>query len=227
VVALLAMTYEYRNGWLWPTSDSIAFEVIGREAAQLPDILDHVPLDRRRVCVQAGGNCGLMVRPLAAAFETVYTFEPHPQNFACLVHNLDGCPNVIKMQACVGDGATPPVGLAGWPRSVRSGNTAAVHVYGAGVVPVLAIDALNLPRCDLLMLDVEGYEMEALVGARNTIDQHYPVIVLELIGHTKRYGATTADVVAWLEQRGYKPVRRLERDTVFVYDDDHGGDNAR
>lgn len=220
------MTYAYRHGWLWPTADSIAFEVIGREAAQLPDILDHVPPDRRRVCVQAGGNCGLMVRPLAAAFETVYTFEPHPVNFACLVHNLDGCPNVVKLQACVGNVGSPPAGLAGWPRSTRSGNTAAVYVEGPGIVPVLAIDSLCLPACDLLMLDVEGYEMEALRGAYETIESCRPVIVLELIGHTKRYGVTSAEIVAMLDALGYRAVHRLERDTVFVYGGDTGGSNA-
>lgn len=211
------MTYAYRHGWLWPTADSIAFEVIGREAAQLPDILDHVPKDRRRVCVQAGGNCGLMVRPLAAAFETVYTFEPHPVNFACLVHNLDGCSNVVKIQACVGNKAAPPAGLAGWPRSTASGNTAAVYVEGPGIVPVLAIDALNLPACGLLMLDVEGFEMEALQGAFDTVLAYRPVIVLELIGHTKRYGVTTQEIAHVLGMWGYRAVRRLERDTVFVY----------
>lgn len=215
----MTSAYEYRNGWLWPVADSVAFEVIGREAAQLPDILDHVPADRRRVCVQAGGNCGLMVRPLAAAFETVYTFEPHPVNFACLVHNLDDSPNVIKMQACVGDHDRLPVALAGWPKGVRGGNTAMVCVgdESTGHVPVLPIDALNLRACDLLMLDVEGYELQALEGAEATITNERPVIVAELIGHGKKYGWAAHEAVEWLAARGYAPVRRLERDTVFVY----------
>jgi FkbM family methyltransferase len=217
----MAMTaaLEYRNGWLWPAADNISFEVIGREAAQLPEILDYVPLTRRRVAVQAGGNCGLMVRPLAHAFETVYTFEPHPVNFSCLVHNLHDNTNVIKMQACVGSKRSPPCDLAGWPHGVQSGNTSAVYVRGddAGTVPVLAIDCLHLRACDLLMLDVEGYEHFALEGAFETVRDHRPVIVLELIGHGKRYGSHMAETKAMLDSWGYRPVARLERDTVFVY----------
>ena len=213
---------EYRNGWLWPSADSVAFEVIGREAAQLPDILDHVPADRRRVAVQAGGNCGLMVRPLAAAFEAVYTFEPHPVNFACLVHNLHGLDNVIKLQACVGyDMGT--VAIGGWPNGVRAGNTAMTHVDVAslgetgGYVPVIDIDHLGLPALDLLMLDVEGFELQALRGAHDAVTAFRPVIAIELIGHAKRYGDSTAEIKALLDAWGYRPVQRLERDTVFVY----------
>jgi FkbM family methyltransferase len=210
---------EYRNGWLWPVADNISFEVIGREVAQLPEILDYVPMGRRRVAVQAGGNCGLMVRPLAHAFETVYTFEPHPVNFACLVHNLHDEANVIKLQACVGATGSPPCEMAGWPDGVRAGNTAAVHISGDdwGTVPVLAIDALNVRACDLLMLDVEGYEQYALEGAFDTIEKFRPVLVLELIGHGKKYGAADATVRAFLSDLGYSPVARLERDTVFVH----------
>ena len=71
----------YRDGWVWPIADVRGWPVIREEVAHIGEILAHVPADRRRVAVQAGGNCGLMVRPLADAFETVLTFEPHPRRF--------------------------------------------------------------------------------------------------------------------------------------------------
>ena len=41
------------------------------------------------------------------------------------------------------------------------------------------IDDLNLTECDLIMLDVEGYELHALNGAIETIKKYGPVICIE------------------------------------------------
>lgn len=48
-------------------------------------------------------------------------------------------------------------------------------------VPVRTIDSFNLDRLDLLKIDVEGMEIEALMGALNTIQKHRPVIFVEHI----------------------------------------------
>lgn len=213
------MTYTRKDGWLWPASDTIAWPVLLQEAARIPELLAHVP--KRGVALQAGGHCGLIVRQLADAFDTVYTFEPHPQNFVCLVNNVPDR-HVCKMQACLGAEHSQPVSLSDWGE-----NTSASYVgtdeslphfqpVGGALSPVLTIDSLNLPALDLLMLDVEGFEYRALEGAKETISRHKPVVVLELVGHGKRYGVSDADVRAKMKWHGYSEVARLERDSVFV-----------
>ena len=49
------------------------------------------------------------------------------------------------------------------------------------LVPVTAIsiDSLDLGRLDLLKIDVEGMELEALAGAERTIIRHRPIILVE------------------------------------------------
>ena len=47
------------------------------------------------------------------------------------------------------------------------------------VVDVTSIDAMDLPRLDFFKLDVEGYEVPALIGALNTIKTHRPWIWVE------------------------------------------------
>jgi FkbM family methyltransferase len=44
-----------------------------------------------------------------------------------------------------------------------------------------SIDSLWLPRIDLIKMDVEGMELEALEGAADTIAKHHPVLVVEAI----------------------------------------------
>ncbi len=48
-------------------------------------------------------------------------------------------------------------------------------------VPATSIDALDFRRLDLLKVDVEGMELEVLEGARNSIGQHHPIMVIEKI----------------------------------------------
>lgn len=48
-------------------------------------------------------------------------------------------------------------------------------------VPMFTIDSLAPARLDLLKLDVEGMESEALAGAAETIAKHRPALMVELI----------------------------------------------
>jgi FkbM family methyltransferase len=48
-------------------------------------------------------------------------------------------------------------------------------------VPGSRLDSLALPRVDLIKLDIEGMEVEAIEGGRNVITQHKPFLVIEYI----------------------------------------------
>ncbi len=67
-------------------------------------------------------------------------------------------------------------------------------------VQKVPLDALNLSRVDLIKIDVEGMEIEALEGARNMIDAHQPILLIE---HVK----TGSELLrAWLAVHGYEVV---------------------
>ncbi|MFD1555777.1 FkbM family methyltransferase [Paraburkholderia silviterrae] len=48
-------------------------------------------------------------------------------------------------------------------------------------VPMVSIDALALERVDFIKLDVEGMEVEVLRGARATLQNHKPILLIEII----------------------------------------------
>ena len=105
-------------------------------------------------------SCGVWPAWLADHFETVYTFEPDRENFRCLVQNVPD--NVVCFQSALGyqrkliDLHRDPV------------NCGAYFVEKEGTIPTLRIDDLELPACDLIVLDVEGMEADALQGAMLT-----------------------------------------------------------
>jgi FkbM family methyltransferase len=52
-------------------------------------------------------------------------------------------------------------------------------------VRMITLDSLNLPRCDLIKIDVEGMEISVIAGAATTISRHTPIIMAESIKSNK------------------------------------------
>jgi hypothetical protein len=61
----------------------------------------------------------------------------------------------------------------------------------------LTLDEFGLPRVDLIKIDVEGMELEALDGAAKTIERSRPIMLIEKIK------ADASRLRQWLESRGY------------------------
>jgi FkbM family methyltransferase len=204
--------YRLERGLLWPADDRACAAVVFDTAPDLEPAL--AACKGRDVVVQAGGNCGVWPIWLASRFKTVYTFEPDPLNFTCLAWNTAAHPNMIRMQAALGDG-TPPhfIDLA------REEHNCGAHCVdeSRGVLPVMTIDELILPKCDLIVLDIEGYELRALNGAFETIADHKPVIVIEDKGLSEKYGVLQYDAEKWLAAAfGYRVIARPHRDVVLA-----------
>lgn len=188
--------------WVWIEDDRWAFAHPAPEFASLRDaVLAQVA--EPQVILQAGGCMGMYPRLWSESFQTVYTFEPDPLNFYCLVANC-ASERIVKMQAALSNVA-------------RMGalHMAAVNNSGAhwlspidGQVPVLPLDAFAFRRIDALQLDCEGHEAQILEGARATLARCRPVVALE---------APNAQARAILADLGYAETARVGTmpDVVF------------
>jgi FkbM family methyltransferase len=210
--------FRLERGLMWPAYDTKCAKVIFKMATDLDVIMKLVP--GRDTVVQAGGNCGVWPRTLAPLFGRVITFEPDKRNYTCLVHNTRELPNVTAFNYAIGD--APGYGTMDTP-SHETDNCGALQFVpsvtdsGASDVPMMRIDSLGLAVCDLIYLDIEGFEIPALTGARATIDKCKPVIALEDKGLSERYGFKQGDVVNVLRDRhGYRVAQRIHRDVVLV-----------
>lgn len=199
---------EHKGGLWWPSKDIECRPSVEGTVDDLRVILAAVR--HRRVAVQAGGNVGVWPKALAKEFNAVYTFEPDWLNFRCLSLNVTE-PNVVKLQAALGFER----GLIDLARDPA--NCGAHYVDGKGMVPTLRIDDLGLEACDLIALDVEGYELNALRGAHDTIRKFRPVIVCEDKGLSEKYGSKQGEIETYLNAaHGYRIAARVHRDIVFV-----------
>lgn len=195
------------SDWVWPKSDRGAWDGPVRDWVRTHRETYLKFVKTRGVVVQAGGNCGLYPRLFSKYFKLVYTFEPDPFNFYCLVQNCQ-VDNVVKFQAALGDSVNKSqvsierldMTNVGMHRVVNDGD---------GFIPQFSIDALGLRACDLIQLDVEGYEVHALRGALETIKAYHPVISVE----TGR-GESCHNFLTGL---GYAMVAEIDIDRVYVF----------
>ena len=195
------------DGFVWPSDDTQTRKSV---LGTISDLEKYVGLcDQRRIAVQAGGNVGVWPKELAKYFGHVVTFEPDPLNYRCLTQNLASISNYECHQAALGD----MVSRGQIRREV--GNCGASHVMPGEDFDVVLLDSLKLEHCDLLQLDVEGFELFALRGAVETINRCSPLIVLELKGLGSRYGYCDSEVDSFLRGMRYQRIGVAHRDVIY------------
>ena len=199
----------YRSGWAVPEKDRHCFFAVLSEAPDLGASLDLCK--EFRTAIQAGGNIGIYPAALAQRFTRVYTVEPDAANFAALQINTSNQQKIIARRAAFGKER----GRAAIDQ-IQPDNIGAHQIQQGDEFEVITIDSLGVTDCDLLQLDVEGSEHEALLGAIATIEASWPVITLELKTLGERYGYTDADTINLLAGMGYEIADRVNRDVIFT-----------
>lgn len=195
--------------WAWPERDDKLIQVFD-QVNDIDRIMKHV--DGNQVCVQAGGACGMWPLRYADFFETVYTFEPVRENYECLKFNTYDASNIKPYPVALSD--KEAIGKILLHPSEQGNAGAGYFEVGVGDVTSITIDGFNLEACDLIQLDVEGHELEALKGAEHTIEKYSPVIVIE----EKPLPQMEDDyrfARIYIETQGYEEIDRIHRDVIF------------
>jgi FkbM family methyltransferase len=212
------------NGWWVPRTDkyfdkllaSGDFKMNGFQREHLLEAFKHVK--KWDYAVDVGAHVGLWAHDMAQKFGKVWCFEPAPHNFACLAKNMAEHDNVVLSAVALGDKEHKcTIGRDG-DRQLNSGSEY-VSISNTGPVRMVNLDSCDLPGCDLLKVDVEGWELMVLRGAKKTIGQYHPVIIMETDKKfaRKRYGWNDFDATRFLMMRDYKEVWHGRPDRVFAY----------
>ena len=197
------------SGWAVPEKDEHCIQAVLAEVSDLGASLDLC--QQFRTAIQAGGNVGVYPMAMAQKFERVYTVEPDAANYEALAINTASQPRVVIRRAAFGQDHSKAA-----IDQIYPDNIGAHQIKEGNEFDVLPIDSLGVTDCDLLQLDVEGSEHQAILGAIATIEASWPVITLELKGHGERYGYTDDDTINLLADMGYKIADRVNRDVIFT-----------
>lgn len=109
----------------------------------------------------------------------VYSFEPISRNFNVMIENLalNEVSNFRAFNSAVGSKEG---------EIMIDGENAMASAFDQNPnckVNLVSIDSMHLKHVDLIKIDVEGFEMEVLEGARNTITRDLPPLIIEV--HSK------------------------------------------
>jgi FkbM family methyltransferase len=124
--------------------------------------------------IDAGAYTGdtlVTARRRGLRVEAVAAFEPDPANFARLVETLAGFPDAGALAV--------PCGVLGSTTQVRfsagAGSGSAISADGPATIQCVSLDeSLHGFRPNLIKMDIEGAEMDALAGARRIIASSRP-----------------------------------------------------
>jgi FkbM family methyltransferase len=167
------------------------------------------------VAIDCGANIGVHTIDWARSMTgwgSVIGIEAQERIYYALAGNIaiNNCFNAIAVHGAVSSESgvmqipTPnylvPGSFGSLELRQRSGNEDIGQTidYGNLVnVRKLALDEYDLPRVDLIKIDVEGMELEVLQGAARSIERSRPVMLIEKIK------TDAVQLRSWLEARGY------------------------
>ena len=144
-----------------------------------PEETDTILSLANRKCLDIGANIGCISQALIYKGFKVTAFEPQPEIFGLLETNC------LKA-ACVNAAVGSQVGMLPMPKVHYSakGNFGGLGIgmqsmYGTYQVPVVTIDGYGFEDIGFMKIDVEGFELEVLEGAKDTIERCRPIMYIE------------------------------------------------
>lgn len=176
-------------------------------------------IPRGAYCIDAGANIGfftLLMAHLAGAEGQVAAFEPNPATVERLRRNveLNNFSNVDIVPKAVAQHA----GVTEFHLATEPGLSTISLVSHITLVEKITVETISLddyvaqrnwPRVDVMKIDVEGHDCQAILGARDIITQFKPVIAFEFVYSTDpEIAAAAFDLLA---QNGYTLRRVIYR----------------
>lgn len=187
-----------------------------------------IPPDRRRTAIDIGAHVGLWSMHLVKEFDHLMAFEPVPAHRAIFPYNVP-METVILHDNALGN-RTGTVSLEWDP--LNTGNTHRVCGEWDPGVPLPArangpspeiitariepLDAFGFTDVDFIKIDVEGVEIEVVEGARETIVDNKPWMVIEQKGNdVKFYGQARNSATEFLVGLGMAVFENISGDHIM------------
>lgn len=202
--------FNKQNGLWWAKFEDrqqIHYEYHTRH---LKDLDYSIKTSKKGTCVQAGGNVGIWALKLKDYYKEVLSFEADPALAECMIKNTEKYSNIKCFNTALSDKNEDIVfyrtGKSGTGFTSKDKHTNKENC----IIKSITIDSLNLNNCDVLFLDVEGFEPFVLRGAQETIKKFKPLIHIELLEKSSQ------EIIDILTSLNYKLIKKYGKDGIFI-----------
>ena len=197
-----------RDGYklrFYPSNISVKMYVEGPLYLRDDELIIKKFLEEGDIYVDVGANVGHLLftaKSVVGSKGVAIGVEPHPRIFRYLAANATlNRADVDLKNVAVGSS----------PGSVNfsdghSDDMNAVLAAGSGItVEMQTLDQLlkDVPRIDLLKIDVEGYELEVLKGAEHVLNKTRLVYFESYMELAEKFGYRTGDIIKLLVGKGF------------------------
>ena len=162
-----------------------------------------------RTAIDIGAWKGPWTTWWSSKVKTIEAFEPNPDIFPNLKQNTNKLKNCTIHNTALGD----TTGKVSMQYETHTG-TCHVKDYN-GSINLRTHDSYNFQDVDIIKIDVEGFEVPVLNGAKQTILSQHPWIQIEANKCGKRYGRSKVDIFNLLLSWGMKRVVKKWPDHIW------------
>ena len=182
----------FTNGhfnWLWP----------------------YVSKQTLRTAIDIGGHLGDWTLNWHHRVKKIEIFEPNPDVLPKLKKNTNTLKNCTVHEVALGD--TP--GKVSMQYETHLGT---YHIKDHnGSINLQTLDSYNFQNVDIIKIDVEGFEVPVLEGAKETILSNKPWIQIEANHTGERYGRPKKKILEKLTEFGMKRIAKEWPDQIWKF----------
>ncbi|MDO9000950.1 MAG: FkbM family methyltransferase [Bacteroidota bacterium] len=200
------------KGKKWIYSSGYSQYFMGDYEKEVVDIF-YEYAEKSKVIYDIGANIGyytLIASKAANDNSKVYAFEPFPENVIALKKNIEvnNNSNIMVLEFAISN----KIGRASFSNSDNNvantlcedsptfKNNKSIEVRTITIDDLILNNTIEVP--DLIKMDVEGTELEALIGAEETLKKYHPVIFLST--HNCHVPGIHKKCIDYLENLGYE-----------------------
>lgn len=204
-----------------PDSDEVSRRIQNDgcwECDHIKNMLDALSTHQDSYFLDIGGNIGMWTLSAAAANRQTFTVEPSPENYKriCATVNRNLFHDQVNVMAIAAT-TTPEFFQLHVPKGNKGGTSVAkisaedAETSGSNIVRGVPIDSLNLPigknRPVVMKVDVEGHELQALLGAIDFLKAANIVYLMMELRFSFKNDENWTKIFSILSSKGLVPFR--------------------
>lgn len=172
------------------------------------------------VYIDIGANVGtttLVAAKTVGLAGVVFCFEPNKSAYLALLENIkiNNLNNVMAKQYALGS----TEGTVSFSNNNNDDMNRIADSTGGSLVSVAILDSFSrhISGIRLIKIDVEGYEMEVLAGAVETLKKTDMVIFESIEKNAQKYGFKVSDLISFFRAHNF---RIMETDLIIEHKED-------
>ncbi len=164
-----------------------------------------------RTVIDCGAHVGMWSRYWYDRVERIEAFEPNPDIIPKFKEQMKDIPNITLHEYALGNCSDSV--------SMQYGkHPGTYHVKeNGGDIEMRTLDSFNFTKVDIIKIDVEGYEVPLLLGAKKTILDNKPIIQIEANETGLRYGRPKIEISNTLKSFGMVRIAKQWPDQIWCF----------